>query len=81
MDDLRKFQAAAIHILSHPKMMETLNELDTNRESRAAAKKDIRGYLKGRGIEISKEMTLEFTENKFSLKVCWGKWCISISHG
>ena len=73
-------QLAATHVLSHPRLLDVVRELDNDPERFSSANEDPRKYLGEKGFQLPPEWTVRFSKNSpLSMTVCVNDHCITVS--
>ncbi|MEU1186853.1 hypothetical protein [Streptomyces sp. NPDC005859] len=73
-------QLAVTHLVSHPRLLDVVRELDNDPERLSSANEDPREYLGEKGFQLPPEWTVKFAKNSpLSITVCVeGIICVTV---
>ncbi|MFF9013482.1 hypothetical protein ACF09C_11020 [Streptomyces sp. NPDC014870] len=73
-------QLAVTHVMSHPRLLDVVRELDNDPERLSSANQDPHKYLGTMGFQVPPEWTVQFSKNSpLTIRVCVNSHCVSVS--
>lgn len=73
-------QLAATHVVSHPRLLDAVRELDSDPERFSSANEDPRGYLTEKGFQLPPGSTVKFSKHSsVTITICSHGICVSVT--